>query len=530
MAAWLVANFGACTGPWGEGGSMKERRIGRRSLSSACGALTWFLLSACEPAPLTEQRFTEEPSLPEEQPSAGEQPPLEGQPPQEGAPPPTETAPPLAETPPQPTGRSWYVSMKGSDVGKGTVASPLRTLGRAASLAHPGDVIRVLPGTYSEQLVLESRGEGAEAITLRGEGPARPTLMPGSNRAPGAIIFVRGRWNLENLHVDVDGAPMAAVVFLPGADKSRLTGSELRDGTAGAGVIVQGARHVRIQDNLVHHFIKPGKDSHGVVVVGPSRDVVIRDNNIHHNSGDSIQCYGGTGPAEVLLIEDNLLHDNGENGVDLKQCNDVIVRNNQLWGFPNATLRPVGSSAGEAVLISVGARGVVVQGNTISKAGRGVSVLSQVTPPEDIWVERNTIQNIRNFPQHNGQGIRIAGGKNVHVVENTVEGTASYGLMLAADGMVVTGLTVRNNRVKGGPQRMLLRLGRESFRPGFSMRGNHYARGGMLSMDGVQEKFSGAYADYRKAFLGEHLPLSSPERLDVWRLLVGADQGSALLE
>ncbi|HYH95312.1 right-handed parallel beta-helix repeat-containing protein [Hyalangium sp.] len=420
--------------------------------------------------------------------------------------------------------------MKGSDVGKGTVASPLRTLGRAASLARPGDVIRVLPGTYSEQLVLESHGEGAAAITLRGEGPSRPTLMPSSNRAPGAIIFVRGRWNLENLHVDVDGAPMAAVVFLPGGDKSRLTGSELRDGTAGAGVIVQGARHIRIQDNVIHHFIKAGHDSHGVVVVGPSRDVAIRSNNIHHNSGDSIQCQGGVGPAEVLLIENNQLHDSGENGVDIKECNEVVIRNNQISGFPNATIRPVGSSAGDGVLVSLGARGVVIQGNTISKAGRGVSILSQVAPPEDIWVERNTIQNIRNFPPHNGQGIRIAGGRNVHVVENTIEGTASYGLMLAADGVVVTGLTVRNNRVKGGPQRMLVRLGRESFRPGFSMRGNHYARGGALCMDGVQEKFRGAYAGYRQVFLGEHLPLSSPERLDVWRLLVGADQGSALLE
>ena len=64
-------------------------------------------------------------------------------------------------------------------------------------------------------------------------------------------------------------------------------------------------------------------------------------------------------------------------------------------------------------------------------------------------MEGNIIQEIRNFPEGNGQGIRIASGRNVTVVDNTIEGSASYGLMLAADGEVVTGLTVRNNPCGG---------------------------------------------------------------------------------
>ena len=500
---------------------MKRKQSSGRTCKGACGVLTWLLLSACEPSLFLEQRFTQDPPTLGTQPASGQQPqesqPQESQP-SEGA-----------SEPSQPTGRSWYVSMRGSDVGRGTLASPLRSIARAATLARPGDVIRVLPGTYWERLVLESRGAGAAAITLRGEGTVRPTLMP-SIRSPGAILFVRGNWNLENLHMDVDEAPMAAVVFLQGADGSRLAGSELRDGRAGAGVIVQGARNVTIEDNLLHHFIKPGDDSHGVVVVGPSRNTVIRNNNIHHNSGDSVQCQAGDGPAEGLLVQGNELHDNGENGVDIKQCYGVTVRDNQMYGFPNPAIRPLGSSAGEAVLISRGARNVLIQGNDISRAGRGISVLSQVSPPENIRLEGNTIQNIRNFPPHNGQGIRVAGGRNVQVVDNVVEGTASYGLMLAADGIAVPNLTVRHNRVRPGPQQLLLRLGREAYRPGMSMRENHYGRGGALSMDGVQEKFHGVFADYRHDFVGEDLPLSSPARLDVWRLLVGVDQGSDLLE
>jgi hypothetical protein len=427
------------------------------------------------------------------------------------------------------TGRSWFVSMRGDDEAAGTINAPLRTIGRAVTLARPGDIVRVHTGVYAEQLVLESQGEGAAPITLQGEGPVRPTLMPG-NRAPGAVIWVRGRWNLKNLHVDVDKAPMAAVVFSEGADHSRLSGSELRDGRAGAGVIVQGARHVQIHDNVIHHFIKPGDDSHGVVVVGPSQDTVIRRNNIHHNSGDSVQCQAGDAPAQQLLVEHNALHDNGENGVDIKQCYDVIIRHNALSDFPNPAIRPLGSSAGEAVLISRGARDVVVLGNTISRAGRGVSVLAQIAAPHNILIDGNTIEHIRNFPNHNGQGIRIAGGNNVQVINNTVSRTDSWGLMLAADGISVPGLTVRNNRVRGGPRQLLVRLGSGTFRPGFSMRGNHYAHGGTLSMDGVQEQLQGPFEELRRMFDGENLRLSNRERLVLWQLLLGVDEGAVLEE
>jgi nitrous oxidase accessory protein NosD len=519
---------------------MNRRNSVGRSFTGTCGALTWLLLSACGPATLTESRFTESLFSQGEQPHQGDSPVSEG-PDQDSSDPsalpglgelPDVEAPRGQTTEPDnetqsPTGRSWYVSMRGSDVGSGTLEAPLRTIARAAALARPGDVVRVLPGTYQEQLVLESRGAGAEAITLRGEGSVRPTLQP-RNRAPGSVIFVRGRWNLENLHVDVDGAPQAAVVFHTGADESRLTESELRDGRAGGGVIVQGARHVRILNNLIHHFIKPLDDSHGIVVVGPSQDVIIRGNNIHNNSGDSIQCQGGTGPAQLLLVETNLLHDDGENGVDIKECNDVVIRNNDLSGFPNPVVRLPGSSAGEAVLVSRGARGVVIQGNTIARAGRGVSILAQVAPPEDIRIERNTIRNIRNFPAHNGQGIRISGGRNVQVLENTVENTASYGLMLAADGMVVPDITVRDNRVTGGTLKLLVRLGRQSFRPRFSMGVNHYGRGGALSEDGVREKLHGPLERYRGVFIGENIFLSTPDRIDVWRQVSEVDQGSGL--
>jgi polygalacturonase len=267
-----------------------------------------------------------------------------------------------------------------------------------------------------------------------------------------------------------------------------------------------------------------------VAVVGASRNITIRDNDIHHNSGDSVQCQPGTVAPDGVLIEGNTLHDEGENGVDIKWCRNVTVRNNLLFGFPNTAIRPAGSSAGEGVVIHQAARNILIKGNTISRAGRGVSVLGGATSPENVWVEDNLIQEIRNFPAGNGYGIRIAGARNVRVSGNTVENTANYGLMLAADGLVVPGLVVRNNILRGGAQTLLLRLGHERFRPGLVLEGNQYAPGGILKADGVLDNGGGTAAGLVEDFPGERLTLTSPEKLEVWRQALGADQGAELLE
>ncbi len=421
------------------------------------------------------------------------------------------------------------MSLSGSDRGRGTRESPLRTISRAVALARPADVINVLPGVYSENLILESRGTNAPSITLRGEGTPRPVIAPG-NKERGAIIRVKGRWTLDNLHVDVGGAKMAAVVFERTARKSALLRSELRSGTAGAGVVTDGANEILIQHNSIHHFIKPGDDSHGVLVVGPSRNITIKDNDIHHNSGDSVQCQSGDGPADTVLIESNTMHDEGENGVDIKTCLNVIIRYNTMSGFPNTAVRKSGTSAGEGVVLHEAAKGILIDSNVISRAGRGISIVGGSTHPQDIWIEGNYIHSIRNFPAGNGQGIRIARATNVQVVGNTLEDTASYRMMLAADEMSVRGLVVRKNTLLGGLQPLLFRLGREQDRPGSVVDENFYSRGGILKADGVTEKLRTQYPLYVGDFSGEHLMLLSQERLKVWREVVEVDQGAALLE
>ncbi len=498
--------------------------LGSRSLSGACGLLTCLIMTACEQGLQNSELET---------PYVVQAPPLAERP---GADSPAGrpgTQTPPADPGPAPTGQSWYVSPRGSHSGKGTLESPMRTITQAVEKAKPGDIIRVLPGTYSEQLFLESQGANVAAITLRGEGSPLPTLVPDKSKGRSAAILVRGRWNIENLNVDLGGARMSAIVFERGSNNSRLSGSELRSGTAGAGVLVAGPANITIQNNHIHHFIKSGDDSHGVLVVGPSRNVTVRDNDIHHNSGDSVQCHAHGGrAAEDLLIEGNTMHDEGENAVDIKLCNRVIVRNNDMSGFPNMAVRRGGSSAGEAVIIHDSARNVTIQENLMSKAGRGVSVVAgHGLPPENVRIEGNTIQDIRDIPEGNGQGIRVESGVNVQVVDNLVEKTADFGLMLAADNGVVFGLVVKKNTLRGdGQQKLLMRLGHDFSRPGIIMGQNYYSRGGVLKGDGLRELLGGRFSPFRGKFAGDQLILSDPGKLEAWRHVLGVDHGSGIVD
>jgi nitrous oxidase accessory protein NosD len=487
--------------------------------------LSCLLLLAC--GPQSPREVVEEPS---EQPAvslpSGQEPPAEEP---SSEPPPDEPAPAEESPSPVPEGRSWYVSTKGRDDAAGTRQAPLRTVGRALVLARPTEVIRVLSGVYAEEFILESRGSGAAALTIQGEGSPLPTFVP-RNKERSTVVRVQGRWNLRDIRVDVGGEPMFAIVFESGSDGSSLSGSELRSGTSSGGVLVEGARGLTLEGNSIHHFIKPNGDSHGVVVVGPSRDIVIRSNDIHHNSGDSIQCQAGSGPATGLLIERNTLHDEGENGVDIKQCQDITIRANTITSLPNAAIRSLGSSAGEAVVIHLAARRVTVEGNTIARTGRGVSILEDAAPPEDIRVEGNHLENIRDLPEGNGFGIRVEGGRRVVVVGNTVVDAVNYALMVAADGKSVTGLEVRDNILRGRSSAPLVRLGAASYRPGLVLRGNQYSLGGVLKADGVLSLLVGALSSFREDFPGERLTLSAPEKLEVWRRVMGLDAETVLVE
>ena len=65
-------------------------------------------------------------------------------------------------------GAEIFVSPNGKDSSSGVKNAPLKTIGKAVAKAKPGDTVKLLPGIYSEQIVLKKSGRKGAVITISG--------------------------------------------------------------------------------------------------------------------------------------------------------------------------------------------------------------------------------------------------------------------------------------------------------------------------------------------------------------------------
>ena len=370
--------------------------------------------------------------------------------------------------------REWFVSPSGNDASAGSKSAPFRTIAKAITVAGPGEVVRVQSGTYAERLRIATNAKAGTAsakITLKGEG--NPTLVPVSGGWY-MLQVQRPNWVIDGFEFDVKGQAQAAVTFSGTTQGSVLRNSELHHGAFGSGVnTADDAVGVTIENNHIHDFSRGSDDSHGIVITPTSKDVTIRNNDIHDNSGDSVQCLGPEGfstlpPAENVLIEANHLYSNDENAVDIKSCFGVTVRRNRMHGF-----RTSASARGEAIVVHLSARDVVIEDNDISDAALGIAVggnkgnYGQVS---NVSIRRN---RIRDTVIPEGTGIRIEGSQNVRVLNNTITNTEGFAFSVGHGTNGASNNTVVKNNIFAS--RAAVNLG--SLAPGLAMDYNLYLTG-----------------------------------------------------
>ncbi len=76
----------------------------------------------------------------------------------------------------------YHVSVKGSDAHTGSETAPFRTIGRAAQVAYPGDVITVHAGTYREWVNPPRGGESDDRRIVYRAAPGEHVEIKGSER------------------------------------------------------------------------------------------------------------------------------------------------------------------------------------------------------------------------------------------------------------------------------------------------------------------------------------------------------------
>lgn len=83
--------------------------------------------------------------------------------------------------------KEYHVSVKGNDMNAGTAEAPLKTIGKAAQFAYPGDVITVHAGTYREWVNPPRGGESDERRIVYRAAPGEKVEIKGSERITGWV-------------------------------------------------------------------------------------------------------------------------------------------------------------------------------------------------------------------------------------------------------------------------------------------------------------------------------------------------------
>lgn len=253
----------------------------------------------------------------------------------------------------------------------------------AVNAAQAGDVIRVCPGTYPEQVMIE------KPLTIRGDNgavviPSNVTANasdPATGEAIAAVILVH---NTQDVAIDgliVDGSNNGITECAP-----RFIGMLYQNAS---GVVAHNAvRHIRLAASL------PGCQS-----------------------GNAIEVETSSGGASDVEIHENSVSDYQKNGITGDEAGtDVSVVGNVVTG-----IGPTTGAAQNGIQVGFGAKGKI-EGNSVADnvwspcvstsqcAFNATGIL--VFQSDDVRVSENSAGT-------NQVGIFIGGNKG-HVLDNTV--------------------------------------------------------------------------------------------------------------
>lgn len=236
----------------------------------------------------------------------------------------------------------------------GTAAVPRCNMPNAFFVA-PGAVIEVhAVSSTPSQISMVFVGTEAAPIFVRGANATTKGVISNVN------FLIRGQYVIhEHLTFTPSGPDIRSV-----AESVHHIVVRKSHAHTGAGISVVGVNatyrvsHVVVYDNQIYtdNFNPnggefPELDRVGVFVGGNTEDVWVVDNDIRGQSGDAVGAgHAANYTAKRWYIGRNLLHDTGENGIDLKEVEDVVVSQNKIYNFTGLST----GSDGTAVVIHYG--------------------------------------------------------------------------------------------------------------------------------------------------------------------------------
>jgi cysteine-rich repeat protein len=166
-------------------------------------------------------------------------------------------------------------------------------------------------------------------------------------------------------------------------------------------------------------------DFNGFSLIGGTQDVWMVDNHIHHMGGDGVgSCHSCRQTASYYYIGRNNIHDNGENALDFKEINNVVVSQNEMhdmYGFG------VGAAGGNIVPLHSGSGGSSFHAREMwflfnemyAATDTGFAITQE---SEDIYIIGNVFYGIDDPSDDSAAAIGVGGGTDdIFVVGNTFD-------------------------------------------------------------------------------------------------------------
>ncbi len=359
-------------------------------------------------------------------------------------------------------GRDLWVEAEAGPGGSGTREDPFNSIQAAARAAQPGDTVRILPGTYQEEVRPPLSGTPEAWIRFVGEGPG--VLLDGGETIPtnagwtalGDGVYSRPfarspryaclddvrlyrHSSLENLRTGGDGIEggffvQNGVLYVKAPGGGPIEGRLLRVGRRAYGFYLENLAYIEIRGVEIAYYdemcVRFRSTHHAILrdcAVHHSRQMVYVDREASADNlieGNRIWGTGVTGwPWEICHHD----HDCSSNGVYLLRAGEGnVVRRNQIsgtyngiyvggwvqdypeeWALENDVydnlLEVIKDDAIEPECHAINLR---IFGNVMRNLFVGISLAPIETGPT--WVLYNVVHHARPHDKGRGQWLKIS--------------------------------------------------------------------------------------------------------------------------
>lgn len=312
----------------------------------------------------------------------------------------------------------------------GSPARPRRSIPTSLSA---GDVVQVHGGPYTpsgSRFSFTGTGTQSQPIIVTGKRAAAKPLLTKFIHIPDMQWFIFENFRIQTSAGAIDCRPLnnsAQIQYISIRNCDVIGNGNFKSQQmigASNNYYSQQLRYIVFYNNTsrdVGDYDSPTEcDTCCFSVQHRCDHVWILENTGFRSGGDGvILAHGANFSTHHIYIGRNTFYQNRENGIDLKQANDVIVSENTIYNH-----RPVSSSPGEGIVVHYEPRRIWILYNKVYDCDLGIVT----TGSSETYIIGNVISNIRctggtfnpTSVYSRGAAIQVRNSGSIYIVNNTL--------------------------------------------------------------------------------------------------------------